>query len=105
MKFQYIGCGADDAPRKIRAYDHDFVLKGEPVEVLDPHAIKKLMGCATFVHEPVLAAPKVEPKEAPKADKDSEDNWDVVDPVVTKIKQEKPKKAANPAKTKKAANQ
>ncbi len=60
MKFQYIGCGAHDAPRQIRVFGHDFTLMGEPVEVLDPHVIKKLMGCATFVHEPVLAAP-VEP--------------------------------------------
>lgn len=59
MKFQYIGDGKQ-SPENIRTFGHDFVLKGEPVEVLDPHAIKKLMGCATFVHEPVLASP-VEP--------------------------------------------
>lgn len=93
MKFQYIGCGAHDAPREIRAYGHDFVLKGEPVEVLDPHAIKKLMGCRTFVHEPVLAAPVAgeAAEEVEQEDVVEAAEGDDVPEVVVPAKAEKPK--------------
>lgn len=52
MLFQYVGDG-DNSPQTTEVFGHTFELKGEPVDVKNPAAIKKLKGNKTFIHEPI----------------------------------------------------
>ena len=58
MLFQYIGDG-EYSPLDCDVFDYHFILNGEPVDVTNEHAIKKLMGNKTFKFEPALIAPVV----------------------------------------------
>lgn len=59
MLFQYIGDGDEYAPKKtLFMGKYSFTLHGDPVDVTDAHAVKKLIGNATFK---VAAASKKPP--------------------------------------------
>ena len=97
MLFQYIGDGAD-APAMCEIFDHFFIINGEPVEVTNPHAVKKLMGNKSFKFEPtmpnlkclpysetiVIPEKKLPVEECVPASDDDPNSFDVV------IVQEKP---------------
>lgn len=55
MLFQYIGDGKC-SPKECEIFDYHFILNGEPVDVTNERAIRKLMGNKTFLFEPTLVS-------------------------------------------------
>ena len=64
MKFQYIGPDKQ-APDQTKAFGYEFDLKGEAVEVKEPHVISKLLQNRSFKLVDVQDVEIVEEVEAP----------------------------------------